>query len=120
MGKYRPRYSKDEVLAFFYFNLSEKTAQRLGEALGYEFIGEWAENVFRFKTPEGKAREACGQFESFGELVEWAEPVDLKMESRSKNLEEVIKLMKDVDYVASNKCYNEQLDKVVKQLYNVK
>jgi hypothetical protein len=124
MGKYnsgyRPRWSKDEVLAFFYLNLSKKTAQRLGEALGYELVGEWSENIFRFKTPMGKAGEACGQFESFDELVEWAEPVDLKLEFRGKNLEGIVKMMRDVDYAVSNKRYKEQIDKVVKQLYKVK
>ena len=77
MSKYRPRYAKDEVLASFYLNLSKKTARWLGEVLGYEFLEEWSENVFRFKTPKGKVREACGQFENFDELVEWAAPEEI-------------------------------------------
>lgn len=132
-NEYRPKWSNDEVLVFFYLNLSKKTARSLGEALGCEYMEEWGtseimgglgkdkkSNVFRFKTPVGKSREACRRFEEFEELVEWADPVDLKMESRDRNLEKVVKMLRDVKTCAPDNSYKRQIDRIVGQLYEVK
>ena len=116
---YRPKWSENEVVAFFYLNLSESTARPLGEALGYEYLGK-QDDSHRFRVPEGKAGEACKRLESFEELVEWAEPVDLKMESRCQTLDEAVQKMRGVDYCTPNRDYKEQIDEIVKHLYKVK
>ena len=121
-NKYRPKWSNDEVLAFFYLNLSEKTAKNLGEALGYEYLGEWSDNnVFRFRTLEGGAKEACELLENrFSELIEWAEPVDLKIDSRCQSLDDVVEMVKNVDWCTTNKDYKKQIEAIVTHLYKVK
>ena len=113
-----PVWSPDEVLVFFYLNHDENFARQFGEALGYKYVGMWGDHkeVYMFKTPEGKSKDASREFESYSRFIEWAEPRDLKMAARCDSLEEAIEKLKRVNYCANDRSYEEQIDEIFKAL----
>lgn len=122
---YKGRHAKGEILVSFRNNCGNKNFARIfGKAIGYELSDEEYErgtDCFIYKTKVGKEKEACERFEELSDFVELACRRDVKLESRWKDLENAIEMLRDIhdNVELPDKEYTEKIKEIADYLLSL-
>lgn len=125
--KYEPNYAKGQILVCFKLekDCGKEFAKTFGEFIGYALGDEeydHGNNVFIYKTEIGKEKEACGQFLTHGDFIEWAELRDLKLEFRWDRADRTLEMIKSLydDAASPDDEYAREIDSIINYLEKLK
>ena len=120
--KYLPLYFLGEILVCFpHRPASEVFPRELGTDLGYQLLGHWRfqPDVFIYQTSCGKEQQACADFRSQVDIVEWAERRDFTWEVRrlslTRTIQELERLRDDCSVIPCLE-YTARVEEIKKRL----
>ncbi len=117
--EYVPEYAKGEILVW-YSNTSNP-GEQFGEALGYKLSenqNEGERTAIVYNVPVGKEEEAMANFRKYPAFVTGVDRRDLKLERRSKIVEELCDRVINLDGLidSSDKVWDELMKKSLSDL----
>jgi len=121
---YQPNYSKDKILVKFKEGLDLSFAEKFAEKLGYKLIEKYPHlDCYVLEVKSDEVTKTISNFEqNYLEFIEWVNKFDLKLDSRWRGLEKILKkveqLNDNVDIPGEN--YNLFLDKIIDELKKLK